>query len=82
MVDNVQRKAESTVLLGSADKVTESVQKKRPKLWPDKWILHHDSAPAHDALRVCEFMAKKAITKMDHPLYSPDLAPYNFWLFP
>jgi transposase len=36
----------------------------------------------HDALRVCEFLAKKSITKMDHPPYSPDLAPCDFWLYP
>jgi hypothetical protein len=46
----------------------------RPELWPDKWILHHDNAPAHDALRVRELLAKKSITKMDHPPCSPDLA--------
>jgi histone-lysine N-methyltransferase SETMAR len=55
-----------------------SVRKKRPELWPDKWILHHDNAPAHDALSFCEFLAKKFITKMDHPPYSPDLAPHDF----
>jgi len=60
----------------------ESVQRKRPGLWPDKWILHQDNAPAHDALRVREFLAKNPITKMDHPPYSPDLAPCDFWLFP
>jgi hypothetical protein len=49
---------------------------------PDKWILHHDNAPAHEASRVLEFLAKKSITKMDHPLYSYDLAPCDFWLFP
>jgi hypothetical protein len=38
--------------------------------------------PAHDVLRVCEFLAKKSITKLDHQPYSPDLAPCNFWLFP
>jgi hypothetical protein len=27
-------------------------------------------------------MAKKCITEMDHPPYSPDLAPCDFWLFP
>ena len=37
---------------------------------------------AHDALRVCEFLAKNCITEMDHPPYSPDLVPCNFWLFP
>ena len=35
----------------------ESVQRKRPGLWPDKWILHQDNAPAHDALRFSEFLA-------------------------
>jgi hypothetical protein len=54
----------------------------RPELWPDKWILDHDNAPAHDVLRVREFLAKKFITKMDHPPFSPDLAPCDFWLFP
>jgi transposase len=56
----------------------ESVRRKKPELWPDKWILHHDNAPAHDALRVREFLVKKSITKMYHPFYSPDLAPYDF----
>jgi len=60
----------------------ESVQRKRPGLWPDQWILHHDSARAHDALRVHKFLAKNSITKMDHPPYSPDLVPCDFWLFP
>ena len=60
----------------------ESVRRKRPGLWPDKWILHHDNAHAHDALRVREFLAKNSITKIDHPTYSPDLAPCDFWLFP
>jgi hypothetical protein len=30
-------------------KLGESVQRKRPKLWPDMWILHHNNAPVHDA---------------------------------
>jgi len=62
-------------------RLRESVRKKRPGLWPDKWILHHDNAPAHDALRVREFLAKNSISKMDHPPYSPDLPPWDFWLF-
>jgi histone-lysine N-methyltransferase SETMAR len=59
-----------------------SVQRKILKLWPDKWILHHDNAPAHYSSRVLEFLVKKSFTKMDHSPYSPDLAPCNFWLFP
>jgi hypothetical protein len=41
-------------------------------------ILHHDNAPAHDALRAREFLAKNSITKMDHTPCSPDLAPVIF----
>jgi len=53
-------------------RLRESVRRKRPGLWPDKWILHHDNASAHDVLRVREFLTKNSITKMDHPPYSPD----------
>jgi histone-lysine N-methyltransferase SETMAR len=63
-------------------RLRESVRRQRPELWPDKWILHHEKEPAHDALSVREFLAKKSVTKMDHPPYSPDLPPCNFWLFP
>jgi len=63
-------------------RLRESARRKRPGLWPDKWILHHDNVPAHDALRVREFLAKNSITKMDPPPYSTDLAPCDFWLFP
>jgi hypothetical protein len=62
-------------------RLRESVWRKRPELWPDKWILHHGNASVRDALRVHEFLAKKSITKMSHPLYSP-VAPCDFWLFP
>jgi transposase len=46
------------------------------------WIIHRASSPTQDALRVREFLAKNSITKMDHPPFSPDLAPSDFWLFP
>jgi len=32
-------------------RLRESVRRKRPGLWPDKWILHHDNVAAHDALK-------------------------------
>jgi len=44
--------------------------------------LHHDNAPAHTALSVREFLATKQITVLEHPAYSPDLAPSDFFLFP
>jgi hypothetical protein len=61
-------------------RLRECVQRKRPELWADKWILHLDNALAHDELRIRKFLAKKSITKMDHPPYSPDLAPCDLAL--
>ena len=46
------------------------------------WILHHDNAPEHNALCVKRYLAKNNIPVMEHPLYSPDLAPCDFFLFP
>ena len=43
-------------------RLRESVQRKRSKLWPDKWILHHDNAPSHHVLRVREFLVTNSIT--------------------
>jgi hypothetical protein len=63
-------------------RLQESVRRKRTELWPSEWILRHDSAPAYDALRVHDFLPKKSITKINHLLYSPDLAHCDFWLFP
>jgi len=48
----------------------------------DDWALHHDNAPAHTALSIREFLAKKNIAVLPHPPYSPDLAPCDFYLFP
>jgi hypothetical protein len=31
---------------------------------------------------VSQFLAGKGISTMDHPPYSPELTPADFWLFP
>jgi hypothetical protein len=63
-------------------RLREAVRLRRPELWPDAWILHHDNALAHDALAVREFLVNKSIMKFDHPPYSSDFSPCDFWLFP
>jgi histone-lysine N-methyltransferase SETMAR len=73
--------AETTVEL--LKRLIDAVRRKRGELWRDRsLILHHDIAPAHSSLRVPQFLAGKGISAMDHPPYSPDLAPADFWLFP
>jgi transposase len=44
-------------------------------------VLHHDNAPAHTALSIREFLAKKNIPTLPQPPYSPDLAACDFYLF-
>jgi len=63
-------------------KLREQVRRKRLELWRNGWFLHQDNAPAHNAMSVKQFLANKNITVLEHPPYSPDLAPCNFCLFP
>ena len=59
-----------------------SVRRKRRDLWQNNsWLLHHDNAFAHTAHSIRQFLAEKNITVLDHPPYSPDLAPCDFFLF-
>ena len=61
----------------------DRVRRCRRALWSEKsWLLHHDNAPAHNAISVRQLLVKKQVTVLDHPPYSPDLAPCDFWLFP
>jgi histone-lysine N-methyltransferase SETMAR len=39
-------------------------------------------SPAHTAFSIQEFLAEKKNPVVPHPPYSPDLAAYDFFLFP
>jgi len=46
----------------------ESVRRRTPDMWKNaSWILHHDKAPAHNALSVKKYLAKINIPVMEHP---------------
>jgi transposase len=49
--------------------------------WQKNWLLHHDNAPSHIPFSR-NFFTKNNINVVPHPPYSPDLAPYDFSLFP
>ena len=69
--------------LGVLKQLRERVQRTRPELWwTGKWLIHHDNAPAHMALRIHQFLTSQGKTLVPHPPYSPDLAPADFFLFP
>ena len=42
----------------------------------------HDNAPAHRALATQNKLAYLGVQCLDHPPYSPDLAPSDYHLFP
>jgi len=46
------------------------------------WFLLHDNAPSHNATIVKQFLAQRKVTVLDRPLYSSDLAPADYFLFP
>jgi len=61
----------------------EVVREKRPDAWREnRWMLQHDKVPSHSSFLVRDFLAKHATTVHPQPLYSPDLAPADFFLFP
>jgi transposase len=75
---------ETTVILhGDFEKLSDTMRHKQGELLRDSsLILHHNNALAHPSLRVSQFLAGKDISAEGSKLYSPDLAPTNFCLFP
>ena len=45
-------------------------------------LFLHDNAPAHQALATRKKLAYLGFQCIDHPPYSPDLAPSDYHLFP
>jgi histone-lysine N-methyltransferase SETMAR len=59
------------------------IHRARPELHrTGQWMLLHDNAPPHRAIRVHQFLAQRRVPVVDHPPNSPDLAPADFFLFP
>ncbi|UYV69787.1 hypothetical protein LAZ67_7000729 [Cordylochernes scorpioides] len=68
--------------LGVLRRLREAIRQKRSELWRIKsWILHHDNAPAHTALKISKFLQDQSTSVFPQPPYSPDLAPCDFFLF-
>ena len=52
------------------------------ELGKSKVLLHQDNAPAQKSLVAMTAVHDCGFELIDHPLYSPDLAPLNYFLFP
>jgi histone-lysine N-methyltransferase SETMAR len=48
----------------------------------EKIIFHQDSAPAHQSVLAMGKVRNLYYELLEHPPYSPDLAPSDFYFFP
>ncbi|UYV60247.1 hypothetical protein LAZ67_1000538 [Cordylochernes scorpioides] len=69
-------------LLGVLRRLRKAIMQKQQELWRSKsWILHHDNALAHTALKISKILQDHSTSVFPQPPYSPDLAPCDFFLF-
>ncbi len=57
-----------------------AVAQKHPRILRSFW-LHMDNASPHTARLTKLYMQRAGIRQLIHPLYSPDLAPSDYWFF-
>ena len=58
-------------------------RKKRPALFKSgQWLFHLDNASINNSVLVTDYLTKMGIKTVPQPLYSLELAPCDFCLFP
>jgi [histone H3]-lysine36 N-dimethyltransferase SETMAR len=64
------------------DQLNANIRQKRPGLEKKKIIFHQDNAPVHKCSKALVKLKELHYRLLEHPPYSPDLAPSDFHLFP
>ena len=73
----------SNFYLQDLKRLCARIRRIRPQYGEDgSWSLLHDNAPSHNALVVRQFLASKRIVVLNHPSYSLDMSPCDYFLFP
>lgn len=67
------------VYIQQLDRLNQALQQKHPKI--DKVEFLHDNAPAHRSKQTSQKLLELGWTVLNHPPYSPDLAPSDYYLF-
>lgn len=62
-------------------RLRKAIDKKRPNLSQSNVLLLHDNATVHKAAKVRPILTDCDFTELDHPPYSPDMAPSDYYLF-
>ncbi|GBL80161.1 hypothetical protein AVEN_29146-1 [Araneus ventricosus] len=64
---------------GVLKRLLQRIRRVRPQLYQSgQWKLLHDNARPHTAIHVRQFLTTRKVTVLEHPPYSPDLAPADF----
>jgi histone-lysine N-methyltransferase SETMAR len=58
------------------------LKERRPRLQRKKVLFHHDNAPAHSSRVATGKLIELGFELVSNPPYSPDLAFFDFFLFP
>ena len=58
------------------------LKEKRRRKFTKRVLFLHDNAPAHWALAIQKKLVYLGFQCLDHPPYSPDLAPSDYHMFP
>jgi len=68
---------------GVMERLLNRIRRVRPGMCESgDWFLLHDNAPSHNVTIIKQFLAQQKVSVLDHPPYSPDLAPADYFLFP
>jgi histone-lysine N-methyltransferase SETMAR len=68
---------------GVMDRLLKRIQRVHPAAFCSRDIsLLHNNVPAHKAASVGQFLTPKNVTTLQHPPYSPDLSPPDYFPFP
>ena len=63
------------------ERLKEEIAPKRPQMKKKKVLFHQDNAPSHKSIATMVKLHELHFELLPHPLFSPDLAPSNYWLF-
>jgi histone-lysine N-methyltransferase SETMAR len=82
IVECMVLETQKTVTEECLPRVVQAVKNIRPHSRADTWFFHHDNPPAHRSKVCIEYLPGTGLKVLEHPLYSPNLAPCDFALFP
>lgn len=80
-VQSAKKGMDSSYYVDMLAKLLKELASKRRGIRKRGPLLLIDNAPIHTSCQISRFLEQKGIEKLEHPPYSPDIAPSDFYLF-